>query len=98
MKEQPLKILIIDDDPVDRAIFKQHLDADAPGGYVYVEAAAGQDGLLRLQSFTPDCVLLDLNLPDLDGMTMVRRFKSSSDSLPFAVIMLTATGNEQIAV
>src|SRR6266700_2116769 len=98
MKEQTLKILIVDDDPADRAIFRQYLDTDRPGGYSYVEAGAGQDGFFRLDSFKPDCILLDFNLPDLDGLTMVRRLRNGNQSLPCAVVMLTATGSEQIAV
>jgi PAS domain S-box-containing protein len=93
-----LKILIIDDDPIDRAIFKQSLEADRPGAFIYNEAGLGRDGLSRLGSFQPDCVLLDFNLPDLDGLQMMRRLHEGRDFLPCAVVMLTGTGSEQLAV
>ena len=93
-----LKVLIIDDDPIDRAIFKQSLEADQPGAFIYNEAGLGREGLSCLGSFQPDCVLLDFNLPDLDGLQMIRHFREDRDFLPCAVVMLTGTGSEQLAV
>ena len=93
-----LKVLIIDDEPVDREIFKQYLDADRPGEFLYAEAGNGQDGLCRQQAFDPDCILLDLNLPDLDGLKMIRLLHKGRDLLPCAVVMLTGAGNEEVAV
>ena len=93
-----LNILIIDDEPVDREIFKQYLDADRPGAFVYADAETGRQGLRRLQDFQPDCILMDLNLPDLDGLKMIRLLHEGRDMLPCAVVMLTGTGNEEIAV
>ena len=92
------KVLIVDDEPVDREIFKQYLDADRPGGFVYAEAENGGDGLLRLNGFNPDCILLDLNLPDMDGLKMIRILHDGRDMLPCAVVMLTGAGNEEVAV
>ena len=93
-----LNILIIDDEPVDREIFKQYLDADRPGAFVYDDAGTGQEGLRRLPEFNPDCILLDLHLPDLDGLQMIRLLHEDREMLPCAVVMLTGTGNEEIAV
>jgi PAS domain S-box-containing protein len=93
-----LNILIIDDEPVDREIFKQYLDADRPGAFVYADAGTGAEGLRRLRDFNPDCILMDLNLPDLDGLKMVRLLHEGREMLPCAVVMLTGTGNEEIAV
>jgi PAS domain S-box-containing protein len=93
-----LKVLIVDDEPADREIFKQYLDADRPGVFTWADAATGREGLRKLEGFKPDCVLLDFNLPDLDGLNMIRLLLEGRDSLPCAVVMLTATGNEEIAV
>lgn len=93
-----LKILIIDDDPIDRAIFKQSLEVDQPGAFLYSEASLGREGLSCLKSFQPDCVLLDFNLPDLDGLQMIRHLREGREFLPCAVVMLTGTGSEQLAV
>jgi PAS domain S-box-containing protein len=92
------KVLIIDDEPVDREIFKQYLDADRPGTYLYAEADNGRDGLQRQNGFNPDCILLDLNLPDMDGLKTIRLLHDGRDMLPCAVVMLTGAGNEEVAV
>jgi len=93
-----LKVLIIDDEPVDREIFKEYLDADRPGTFCYAEAETGRDGLRQQKDFSPDCILLDFNLPDLDGLKMIRLLLDGRDTLPCAIVMLTGTGNEEIAV
>jgi two-component system cell cycle sensor histidine kinase/response regulator CckA len=92
------KVLIIDDEPVDREIFKQYLDADRPRAFVYAEAETGRDGLRQQKCFNPDCILLDLNLPDLDGLKMIRLLHEGREMLPCAVVMLTGAGNEEVAV
>ncbi len=96
--EGRLKVLIIDDEPVDREIFKQFLDGDRPGAFIYAEAATGREGIRRMETFQPDCILLDFNLPDLDGLTMIRMLHDGRKFLPCAVVMLTGTGSEKVAV
>jgi PAS domain S-box-containing protein len=93
-----LKVLIIDDELVDREIFKEYLEAGQPGAFSYAEAATGREGLRVLESFQPDCVLLDFQLPDLDGLKMIRLLHDGREFLPCAVVMLTGIGNERIAV
>jgi PAS domain S-box-containing protein len=93
-----LKVLIIDDEPVDREIFKRFLDADGPDTFLYAEAATGREGIRKIDVFNPDCILLDFNLPDLDGLKMIRQMHEGRDFLPCAVVMLTGTGNEKVAV
>ena len=93
-----LRVLIIDDELIDREIFKQNLDSDRPNAFVYEEAGTGRDGLGKLESFNPDCVLLDFNLPDVDGLKMIRMMQEGREQLPCAVVMLTGIGSEQIAV
>lgn len=91
-------ILIVDDDPVDRLIFRQSLDVASPGGFTFEEVDSGRAGIAALERFHPDCVLLDFHLPDLDGLQVIRTLHKRQDSLPCAVVMLTGTGSEQIAV
>jgi FixJ family two-component response regulator len=91
-------ILIVDDDPVDREIFMRYLDADRPGIFSYAEAETGRDGLRKAEALRPNCILLDFSLPDLDGLNVVRLLCQGSDTLPCAVVMLTGTGNEEVAV
>jgi DNA-binding NarL/FixJ family response regulator len=94
----PLKILIIDDDPIDREICREFLEGSKPGGFVYAEASTGAEGIFRVEEFHPDCVLLDFNLPDRDGLKVIHLLLADREFLPCAVVMLTVNGNETVAV
>jgi CheY-like chemotaxis protein len=62
-------ILVIDDNPVDRDLFRRLLRR--PGGtrsFWCLEGEHGRAGLEQFRRARPDCVLLDLNLPDIDGL------------------------------
>jgi PAS domain S-box-containing protein len=99
--EQPearVRILLIDDDPIDRSIFKLCLNTGQPETYEYAEAGAGREGLSLIEEFKPDCVLLDFHLPDVDGLAMIRHLLDRYEVLPCAVVMLTGIGSEKIAV
>jgi PAS domain S-box-containing protein len=89
------RILLIDDDPVDREILRYHLQ-DGGSDFEYQTADSGRKGLELIRSWKPDCVLLDLNLPDLQGVDVLRGALNESRSLP--IIVITAHGSEQIAV
>ena len=97
--EDCVKVLIIDDDPTDRAIFKQYLQSsNGPGLFVFREERSGAAGLQACDEFTPDCVLLDYSLPDIDGLEVLRLMGNGTTALKYPVVMLTAIGSEQIAV
>ncbi|HWB83070.1 MAG TPA: response regulator [Bryobacteraceae bacterium] len=93
-----MKILIIDDDPLDRVVFKRYLNDSQPGEFVFSEESSGRAGVARAMDFQPDCILLDFNLPDLDGASVLRLLRNGAEELPYPVVMLTAIGNERIAV
>jgi two-component system KDP operon response regulator KdpE len=85
---QPLILLIEDEQPVHR-----FLGASLPAhGYRLLSAFAGQEGLARAADHNPDIVLLDLGLPDLDGLEVTRRLREWS-AVP--IIVLSARGQEQ---
>jgi DNA-binding NtrC family response regulator len=65
-------------------------------GFVAVEAATGQEALDRLREHSVDVVLLDLRLPDEDGMEVLRRLREEDPALP--VVMLTGHGGLEHAV
>lgn len=84
--DAPLRVLVVDDDVVDRLAVKRQLArtgvAVTTGEAEGVLAAIG-----RLSDAPFDCVLLDFNLPDGDGLTFLRGLRSAGLSVP--VIMLT---------
>jgi two-component system cell cycle sensor histidine kinase/response regulator CckA len=98
VSKEPIKVLIIDDDQTDRAIFKRYLQTDRSGRFEFCEESSGVSGLKACDSFVPDCVLLDYRLPDMDGLTVLRHLGRGTNNPAHAVVMLTAIGSEQIAV
>ena len=82
-------LLVIDDELPIRRFLRAGLEGQ---GYTLVEAADGTDGLAQAATRSPDLVLLDLGLPDLDGIEIVRRIREWS-ALP--IIVLTARGQEE---
>jgi two-component system KDP operon response regulator KdpE len=76
------KLLVVDDEPAIRRFLRTSL---TPHGYEVVEAATGAEGLLRLQEDQPDLVLLDLGLPDIDGIDLLREIRAGS-AVPIVVL------------
>jgi signal transduction histidine kinase len=94
----PIRILIIDDNRVDRELYKQCLQVSPAPGFEFAESDTAVDGINRSRAWQADCALLDVNLPDMDGIEVLSALKGESDLLPFAVVMLTAYGDEDVAV
>lgn len=80
------KILVVDDEEDYRHIVKLILE---PEGYDIVEAKDGKDGLSVLQSEKPDLVILDVNMPKMDGFTVCKKIRKDEMFKYIPVIMLT---------
>ncbi|PAY18363.1 hypothetical protein CKO51_16840 [Rhodopirellula sp. SM50] len=93
-----LRILIVDDSPEDREVYRRLLGQQAWNEYEVAEADCGEDGLEACRDRPPDCILLDYNLPDLDGLEFLTELRESVPDHHLAVVMLTGQGNESIAV
>src|SRR6266404_4054680 len=81
-------ILVIDDEPPIRRFLRAALVAS---GYQVLEAATAQDGLTQAAMRQPALILLDLGLPDLDGLEVTRRLREWA-TMP--IIVLAARGRE----
>jgi two-component system KDP operon response regulator KdpE len=81
-------ILLVEDEPQMRRFLRVSLPAH---GYRFVEATSGEEGLQMAAQYVPDLVLLDLGLPDLDGLEVARRLRGWS-AVP--IIILSARGQE----
>jgi two-component system response regulator ResD len=81
-------VLVVDDDPTVAEVVITYLER---AGLRAVHAANGATALAAFESEAPDLVVLDLMLPDLDGLEVCRRLRVTSD---VPVIMLTALGGE----
>jgi len=82
------KVLVIDDDPSLLRALRLGLKA---GGHEVVVAADGEHGIAQTALTSPDVVVLDLGLPDLDGLAVCRRIREWS-GVP--IIILSASGSE----
>ena len=80
----PKKILVVDDEPEVRQLMEHFL---TERGYEVRIAENGRLGLAALDTFTPDIVLLDMHMPELDGLETLKRIAARAPSLP--VIMVT---------
>jgi len=62
------------------------------GGYDFAGARNGIEGLAKIVEFEPDVLLLDLMMPDIDGLEILRRLRANPETRHTAVIIITASG------
>lgn len=84
-------VLIVDDSPSDRALFRTILSR---AGYTVQEVSRGSEALARARALRPHAVILDVNLPDLDGHSVCRQFRADSELAGLPVLMLTVRDND----
>ena len=80
-----MKILIVDDDQNILRLYKEELEDE---GYIIVTASNGQEAIEMFEKEDPDLVTLDILLPDVDGIKLLRQMKEKKPRLP--IIMSTA--------
>jgi len=83
MSAAPLRVLVIDDEPPIRKLLRLGLSAH---GYQIVEASSGKVALQLLSEQTPDLIVLDLGLPDMQGHELLRTMRARNDSVPIVVL------------
>lgn len=91
-----LTILIIDDCLDDREYYSRLFKKMGGEHFVCIEASNGHAGIEAIKNNPVDCVLLDYNLPDIDGLNVLQKIIEANHYIP--VIMMTGEGNELIAV
>jgi len=98
MSKPKIHILIVEDDLVDRMACRRGLAQDPSCEFVLSEAETGRDGLQLANAQKPDCVLLDYNLPDMNGLEFLVELRNDPGEIPIPVIMLTGADNASVAV
>jgi CheY-like chemotaxis protein len=81
-------ILSVDDNEASRYAIGRTL---RQGGFRVIEAGTGMDALARARHDTPDLILLDVKLPDIDGFEVSRRLKADPATASIPVLQITAT-------
>jgi two-component system KDP operon response regulator KdpE len=88
MSAAPLKILVIDDEPPIRKLLRMGLGTQ---GYQILDAPNGKTAL-ELMAEAPDLVILDLGLPDMQGLELLRMIRARNESVP--IVVLSSRGDE----
>ena len=86
-----IRILVVDDHSVVRKLLCRLLQAESDFT-VIGEAVNGAQALLKAQELQPDVILLDISLPDVDGLTMAEKLR---DVVPAAEILVVSDYNER---
>ena len=87
------QILLVDDDPLLLEGFEQLLQDE---GYEVVTAASGTEALDRLPGLHPQCIVMDVRLPGMDGLSTLKAMRSSPSCPP--VLIMTAYGTTDTAI
>ncbi|MEU7067570.1 response regulator transcription factor [Streptomyces sp. NPDC053429] len=81
----PQRVLVVDDEPAVREALRRSLAFE---GYAAQTAVDGLDALDKAASYAPDLIVLDIQMPRMDGLTAARRLRASGSTTP--ILMLTA--------
>jgi two-component system, OmpR family, KDP operon response regulator KdpE len=92
MNNIPIKVLVIDDEPPIRKLLRMRLSTQ---GYAVVEAQNGKIAL-ELLAQSPALIILDLGLPDIQGIDLLRMIRDRDNSVP--VVVLSSRGDEAVKV
>jgi len=82
-----VRILYIEDNPENRLLVRRVLEAE---GYSVLEAEDGSSGLEMAARIRPDLILLDINLPEMDGYDLARRFRDTVGLEQVPILAITA--------
>ena len=88
------RILVIDDEKAIRRLLKISLESE---GYALLEASDGTDGLVKASTQRPDLIILDLGLPDIDGLTVIKRLREWS-SVPVVVLTVKDSDIDKVTL
>ncbi len=83
------KVLVIEDDSFLRGVLARKLKEE---GFEVLEAKDGEEGLQKAQEESPDMILLDIVLPEMDGFEVLSRLKDNEKSSHIPVIILSNLG------
>jgi PAS domain S-box-containing protein len=84
------RVLVVDDIAENRAVLVEML---GHLGFEVVEAMDGRDGVARAESLRPDLVLMDIVMPDLDGLQAIRRIRQLAETRAVAIIAVSASAS-----
>ena len=90
------KVLLVDDSQVIRAAIKKVLRMTGMEIAAVLEAADGREALEVVKREQVDLILLDVNMPNVDGLETLRRLKDSAETREIPVVMVTSEGTQDL--
>jgi DNA-binding response OmpR family regulator len=93
MNPQRKKILLVEDEAFIRDLYQRQLTKE---GYEVAVAADGQEGINQLKNQIFDLLLLDIMLPGMNGLQVLREFKTQNPNSRMITILLTNLGQEEV--
>ncbi|NMO16080.1 hybrid sensor histidine kinase/response regulator [Pyxidicoccus fallax] len=93
-----LRVLMIDDSPADRLAVRRALERDEERRWELESVTSAEEGLSRIVAAPLDVVLVDYHLPGMTGIGLLRELQARLPGAVPAVVMLTGSGNERVAV
>jgi two-component system, NtrC family, sensor kinase len=90
--DRPPRVLLVDDSPTERAALRNLLQGE---GFVIEEAAGGLQALALARARTPDVIITDVEMPDLNGLALVRMIRADPRYTRVGIVVLTSHAEEQ---
>jgi len=81
------KVLLVEDDFINMRLAQHILETE---GYIVLKAATAQEALEKMESVLPNLILIDVQLPDIDGRVFVRMLRDKPDTKDIKILALTA--------
>jgi PAS domain S-box-containing protein len=98
MKRPTRTLLLVEDSPEDRGTYRAFLREDRECEYIFLEEEDAERALEVCRTHTVDCVLLDYQLPGMNGLEFLQQLRNGEGRVQPPVVMLTGRGSEHIAV
>ena len=89
--DRPTKILLVEDNEDNIEVVREYLQFNK---YEVIVARTGAEALERVQEIYPNLILMDIHLPEVDGLEAIRRLRTSNNFAKIAIIALTALAME----
>lgn len=94
----PLRVMMVDDSPADRLSVRRALERDEESRWELETFTSAEEALSRIAAEPPDVILVDHHLPGMTGLGMLRELQARMPGAVPAVVMLTGSGSERVAV
>jgi signal transduction histidine kinase len=94
----PLRVMMVDDSPADRLSVRRALERDEEARWALEAVTSAEEALPRITAEPPDVILVDYHLPGMTGLGMLRELQARMPGAVPAVVMLTGSGSERVAV